>query len=193
MQQSFIIVSSILALISPFVYAQAILKGNAKPHRTTRFVLLLITSLTTASLFAAHDTVAIWLAAVSTLQSIIVFTLSIKFGMGGWAKMDLVCLGIALVGIILWKTTNNPIIALYCAIAADFTGMIPALLKTFHFPDTEVWSFYLLDVCAAIFSLLALTSWNIQQSSYPIYIMIINLCMVLLIIRPKLSRKTTKG
>lgn len=86
MKSFFIVISSLLALISPLVYAKAIVKGEAKPHRTTRLILLVITLLATISLFAQNDTVAIWLAGVSALQSIIIFILSIKYGMGGWGK-----------------------------------------------------------------------------------------------------------
>lgn len=194
MQPAFIFISSILALISPLVYAKAILKGEAKPHRTTRFVLLLITSLVTASLFAQQNTVAIWLAGISTLQSILIFILSINYGMGGWSKIDIMCLLIAMSGIFMWQTTSNPALALYASIAADFTGMIPALVKTYRFPKTEVWSFYLLDVFAAIFTLSALKIWTVQEYFYPMYVMLINLIMVLLVIRPilvasKLNKK----
>ena len=190
MKTTFIFVSSLLAFISPLIYAKAILKGQAKPHRTTRFVLLIITSLATASLFAQHDTVAVWLAGVSALQSILLFGLSIKHGMGGWAKTDILCLLIALAGIVIWQTTKDPSLALYASIAADFTGMLPAIIKTYKYPHTEIWSFFLLDVFAAIFSLLAVKTWTVQEFSYPLYIMIINSIMVLLIIRPKLARKS---
>jgi len=186
MPSVFIIISSLLALISPIVYSIAIFKGEAKPHRTTRLVLLLITSLTTASLFAQKNQVAIYLAGVSTIQSIMIFTLSLKRGMGGWSKTDMLCLFIALIGIALWRITENPVVALYCAIGADFAGMIPALIKTSKFPKTEVWTFYLLDVFAAFFILLALETWTLQEYSYPIYIMLINLVMVILIVRPGL-------
>jgi len=183
MPSIFIIISSILALISPFVYSLAILKGEAKPHRTTRLVLLIITSLTTASLFAQGNRVAIYLAGVSTIQSIVIFILSIKHGMGGWAKSDIVCLFFALTGIFLWQITKNPVIALYFAIGADFIGMIPAIIKTYRFPKTEIWLFFGLDVLAAIFSLAALKNWTLQEYSYPIYIMVINSLMVFLIVR----------
>lgn len=185
MQQTFIVISTLLALISPIVYSVSILKKEAKPHRTTRLVLLIITSLTTASLFAQGNQVAIWLAGVSTLQSILIFVLSIKYGMGGFSKTDILCFIIAILGVILWRVTKNPVVALYFAIAADFTGMIPALIKTYNFPKTEVWTFYILDVFAALFSLLALTKWTINEFSYPLYIMVINLIMVILITRPK--------
>lgn len=196
MQPILIAASSILAFISPVVYAVSIFKGEAKPHRTTRLVLLLITSLTTASLFAQHNRVAIWLAAVSTLQSVLIFALSIRFGMGGWSKGDILCLAIALAGIILWKITADPVLALYFAIGADFTGMIPALRKTYRFPETEVWTFYGLDVAASALSLAAVAAFRAEEISYPFYVMAINTAMVILILRkrmPSLFREKRSG
>lgn len=185
----FILISSLLALISPVIYIKGILKGKVKPHRTTRLVLLLVTSLATISLIAQGDRVAVWLAAVSTLQSIFVFILSIKHGMGGWEKRDILCLLIALLGIFLWQTTKQPIIALFASIIADFTGMIPALIKTYNFPKTEIWTFFILDAIAGTLSLMAVESFTIEQISYPIYIALINLAMVIIIIiRPKLLK-----
>ncbi len=187
--------SSLLALISPFVYARAILRHEAKPHRTTRFVLLIITLLTAASLFAQHNTVAVWLASVSALQSILIFLLSLKYGMGGWAKSDILCLAVAVTGIVLWQATDNALLALYFAILADFTGMIPALIKTFRYPETEIWSFYALDVGASLLNLAAIRKWNLAEVSYPFYIMAINLAMVGLVLRkrrnPKVSRRSS--
>jgi hypothetical protein len=185
MSNYFIAISSLLALISPLIYARAILRGEAKPHRTTRLVLLVITSLATAALFAQQDRVAIWLAGVSALQSILIFALSIKYGMGGWGKLDVACLGIAALGIVLWQTTDNPVLALYASIAADFVGMVPALIKTYYFPKTEIWAFFALDTVAAVFSLLAVTNWSLQSVSFPVYIFAINLAMTLLVAAPR--------
>jgi hypothetical protein len=184
-----LIISAVLPLISPIVYSKAILKGDAKPHRTTRFVLLLINALATASLFAQHNNVAIWLAGVSLLQSMIIFVLSVKHGIGGWAKTDLLCLFIALIGIIAWQTTKHPLLALYCAILADFTGMVPTIFKTYLHPDTEVWEFFIIDVFAGAFNILALKTYSLSDFSYPLYIILINLLIFILVLRPKFSKR----
>lgn len=174
-----------MVLISPLLYSKAILKGEAKPHRTTWFVFLLITTLTTASLLASGDTVAVWLAGATTLQSALVFILSIKYGMGGWSKIDIACLLIALLGIYLWKTTANPALALYTSIFADFVGLVPTLIKIYFHPDTEIFALYSLDALAGGLSLLALNSWMPKDYAYPVYIMTINLltCLLLVISR----------
>ena len=180
--------SSLLALMSPVIYINAILKGEAKPHRTTRLVLLVVTVLATISLLVQQDKVAVWLAGISALQSIAIFILSIKYGMGGWEKKDILCLIIALIGIILWQTTKNPSIALFASIIADFTGMIPALIKTYKFPETEIWTFYILDTVAGMLNFFAVKSFTLNQTAYPVYIFLINMIMVIFIFRPKFKK-----
>jgi hypothetical protein len=188
MKDIFIAIGVILGLISSFVYFIAILKGQAKPHRTTRFVFLFITALSALSLFAQGNRVALWLSLVSTFQSVVIFGLSMKYGMGGRSKTDILCLIMALIGIIAWQITKNPLTALYFAIAADFTGSFPTLIKTYRLPHTEVWTFYTLDVIAATFNLLATEKFTISQYLYPFYIILINLTIVFLIVRPKLKK-----
>lgn len=185
MQNALIAVSSILAFISYIVYIAAILKGDAKPHRTTRFVLVLITCLATASLFAQGSTVAVWLSGIFSFGCIIIFLLSLKYGMGGWAKTDILCLVLSLVGIVFWKATSNPMYGLFASIGADFVGQIPMLIKTYRFPETEVWTFYAIDVVAALLNLLASSRWTVQEFTYPLYIMFIDCVTVFLILRPR--------
>jgi len=192
MQNFFISISSILPLITTIIYTHAIVKGDAKPHRTTRLILLIISALATVSLLAQHNTVAIWLSGVSTIQCIVIFILSLKRGMGGYAKTDIVCLTIALFGIVLWQVTKTPVVALYFAILADFMGMVPSLIKTYRFPHTEVYLPFLLDFFAALFSFLAVKNRTIPEVSYPLYLVFINLAMTLLILRPLFHSSSQK-
>ncbi len=184
----FIVASTLLVFISPIVYIRAIFQGRAKPHRTTRLTILATTVLGTASLLAQHDQVAVWLAGASALQALVIFSLSLKFGMGGWAKSDLLCLIIAAIGIVAWQTTTNPIFGLLASIFADLAGMVPTLIKTYRLPKTEIVTFYLLDTVAGLFSLFAVKTWTFQEFGYPLYIFAINFLVALLVLRPKFSK-----
>ncbi len=187
LQQFYLIASTVLLFVSYFVYEWSIVTGRTKPHRTTRFVLLLITTLGAASLFAAQDRVAFYLIAFSALNSTVIFLLSLKYGVGGWSKTDILCLLIALAGITAWKLTNNPAVGVYAAIIADFSGMVPALIKTYRSPKSEYWLFYAVDLAAITFNLLAIQTWELKNFSYPVYLLAINFVMLLLIARPKLA------
>lgn len=188
-QTMLISVSTVMALISPLVYATAILRGEAIPHRTTRIILLVNTILATSALYAQADKVAIWLAGVSTIQAIFIFFLSLKYGTGGWAKLDLTCLGIAILGMILWRSTSDPRIALYAAIVSDFVGMVPTIVKTYKYPKSEIWQFFTIDTFVGLLNLLAVSKWSWATASYPAYIMLINALVAMLVVRPKVDSK----
>jgi hypothetical protein len=129
--------------------------------------------------------VAVWLSGIFAFGSTIIFLLSLKFGMGGWAKTDILCLVVSLLGIVIWKATANPMYGLMASIGADLAGQVPMLIKTYRFPETEVWTFYSLGVVAGLLNLAAVQHWNIQEIIYPLYIVLIDGATVLLIIRPK--------
>ncbi len=190
MKNLFLLLSIILPLYSPLIYTKAILRGDAKPHRTTRLVLLVVACLTTLSLLAQGDRVALWLSIVSTFQAITIFILSIKHGMGGWSKNDIACLFFALTGIIAWKTTSNPTLALYFGIGADIIGMTPTLFKTYRHPETEIWTFFGIDAISGLLNIFALTSWTLEAAVYPFYIVVINLLVALLAFRKSASQDT---
>jgi hypothetical protein len=97
--------------------------------------------------------------------------------------MDMVCLSIALVGVVVWQTTGQPLVGLYASIIADLAGNIPALIKTYHYPLTEDWRFYTMDVVAALCNSLAATTLSLGALSYPLYLMVINGAFSALILR----------
>jgi hypothetical protein len=179
------IAAAILALLAPIVYIRAILKGQAKPHRTTRFVLFTISALTVASLLAGKDHTSIWFAFATCIQGAAVFGLSIKYGLGGGSKSDIICLLIALFGVVLWQVTDQPILGLCASITADFVGGIPMFLKTWRRPETEVWTYYAFDVVGSILILAATTVWSFEKLVYPLYILFVNSLVVALVVLPR--------
>lgn len=187
MMSILVALSSLLALVSYVVYVIAILNGQAKPHRTTRFVVAIITILSTVALVAKGSSVAVWLSGVFMVGSVVIFLLSLRFGMGGWEKTDLVCLAIAIGGIIFWQSTTDPLYALYASIIADCIGQIPMLVKTYRQPETEAWTFYFLDVIAACFSIMAIQRWSVQETLYPLYIVFIDGTTIFFILRKPIA------
>lgn len=193
LKQIFLLLSILLPIYSPIPYIRSILRRQTKPHRTTRLVYLLIGLLTTISLFASGERVAVWISGVSLLQAIVLFFLGLRYGVGGWSKTDLICLIFAIIGVIAWQTTNDPVWGLYFGIGADFFGTIPTIIKTWRLPTSEEPQFYILDAAAGGFSLLALSSWTPGDFSYPLYLMLINATVAILTQKnrwPKAGNKT---
>jgi hypothetical protein len=98
------------------------------------------------------------------------FILSLKYGVGGKDKLDFIVLGLAILAICIWKITDNPTLALYMSLLADFIGFSPTLLKSYKFPETEDPKYYLSDVFVGLFSILSLQSIVFSELVFPLYI-----------------------
>jgi len=188
MQILFLVLSMLLPLYSPIPYIRSILRGGTTPHRTTRLVYLIIGLLTTLSLLAAGDRVALWVSAVSLFQAIVLFSLGLTHGVGGWSKSDIICLLFAMAGVMAWQTTSNPLLGLYFGIIADLAGTMPTIIKTWNDPMSEEPQFYLLDAAAGACNVFALTNWEMRDFCYPLYLFLVNALIAWLILKPHNAR-----
>lgn len=192
-KQIFLIVSIVVGLISPLIGIYSILKGIYKPQRMTRVIFLIITFLSFATLLAQGDRIAVALAFTQFIGSMIIFLLSFKFGMGGYSRFDVIVLSGAIITLLIWKTTENPTLALYASIATDFIGLLPTIIKTYKKPHTEDPRFYLSDTLASLFSILALKTYLLQDVAYPVYIFIANgLLIIIILLRRKNLQSTVQ-
>lgn len=183
-KQLFLIISTIIGLITPLIGIRAIFKGEYKPQRMTRLIFLIISLLFVSTLFAQGDTVAIVLAVIQLITSITIFTLSFKYGMGGYSKTDLLVFICAMITLVVWKTTENPTSALYTSILTDTIGFSPTIIKSFKNPFTEDPKFYLSDTIAGFLNILALKSYMLSELAFPLYIFLVNgLVLGILLIR----------
>lgn len=186
METTLIAATVSLALISPIVYAISMVKGRSKPARMTRFIVWLAATISFFSLWADGSTGAVWLAGVFAFRNSFLLVMSLRYGVGGKTKIDLWCLVIAIAGLVGWQISGDPLIALLFAIAADFIGFLPALIKTYFEPTSEGPWFYYLESTAVILNIVLISAWSLDLL-FPVHILLSNLMMLALIFRTKIQ------
>ncbi len=173
MVQSIIgVAAGILAFVAFIPYINSIFKGETKPQRATFAIWSAISLVTLFSYFATGARQTIWIALVYALLQLFIFALSFKYGMGGFGKLDSICLSGALLGVIAWLATDNPAIALYTSIAAEFLGYVPLFKKAYIHPQTENTLSWVLGLIAACLNLFALTTLRLDIALYPLYVVL---------------------
>lgn len=183
MVQSIIgIAAGILAFAAFIPYIISIFKGETKPQRATFAIWSVISLVTLFSYFATGARQTIWIALVYALLQLFIFALSFKYGMGGFGRLDIICLSGALIGAIAWLATDNPAIALYTSIASEFLGYIPLFEKAYLHPKTENTFSWVLGLLAACLNLFALTTLRLDIALYPIYVVVSDGIVVSLLI-----------
>lgn len=174
MLQFFGILSAILTLISIIPYIKDILRKTTKPERASWFIWTVLGSIAFFSQLAKGATDSLWLTGAQTLEVSIVFFLSIKYGVGGLAKRDIMALLVAGIGLLLWSVTQEAAYALFFVIIADGAGSILTMLKSYEDPGSETLSTWIISGTAGFFGALAVGSWDVILLSYPVYIWLIN-------------------
>ncbi len=187
------IAAAILGLISYIPYFRAILAGETKPHRTTFGIWSFIGSVEVISYIASGARITVLLPLVYLLGEMVTFILSLKRGVGGTNKLDIVCLVSAFVGIAGWVITNNPHVALYLSIFASLCGFIPTVKKTYLMPHTENTLSWSMAAVAATMNLLAVPRLELYLISYPLYTFTFDTIEALLTLSPRTGRRRQKA
>ncbi len=179
---NFLLISTLFAIVTPLIGITAVLKGTFKPQRMTRFLILILSVLFVGTLYAQNDRTGIYIASAQLVGAFAIFLLSLKRGMGGTNRFDFFILFLAIASLIIWQTTQNALLGLIMSVVTDFIAFVPTLVKTWRFPHTEDWRFYMSDVLASTFSLLSIQVLTLATLTFPLYIFLINTTSVFLIL-----------
>jgi hypothetical protein len=169
--------SGILMMLSVVPYAISIFKGETKPQRTTWLIWSILTFIALFSQMAKGGTWSLLLTVGDTVAILIVFILSIKFGVGGFRKIDILSLCGAGASLLFWYLTKEPAVALFLIIITDFIGANLTIQKSWHDPESENWVGWAMCGVGGLLGTLAVGEWNLILIIFPLYICLINSLM----------------
>lgn len=190
---SFLIAVIALRLLGGFAYLRATIRGRAHPELLSWFLW----AMTPMIAFFAERSAGVGVVAYVTLalgvSPLLVF-LSALVKRTGIVKLDgfnVLCVLFSVIGIILWRTTSNPEVAIALAIAADIASAVPTIRKIIKSPETEYPPSYALSALGMVVALLTIKEWEFAAYAFPLYILSINTLIVFLILL--YSRKVKKS
>jgi hypothetical protein len=155
-------IAGLLALVQIVPYLVSIVRGHTKPERTSYLIWLIVDVICIASYISVGATTTVWTGLVFTLTGLLVFVLSIKYGIGGFSKFDISCFICALLGAVVWVSTKDAILALYFVTFVKFIGYLPTIKKAYFLPKTENTLSWTLSASACVLNLFALTSLHMH-------------------------------
>jgi hypothetical protein len=181
--------SAILNCIGFIPYVRAIRHGKTKPERASWWIWTVLILVALAAQAAAGATWSLFLTGGLFAGDVVVALLSLRYGYGRFKPVDAVSLGVAAVGIGLWKLTNNPLAALVVIVGVDFLGNWLTLMKSWRAPYTENVITWVFMSIAAIAGILSVGSLNPTKIIFPAYVVIANCCTAAALIYRRHWRK----
>jgi hypothetical protein len=183
-----------IQLLGGFSYLKDTIKGRVQPNK----VSWLMWSLAPLIAFTAEVSQGVGVQSLTTFVvgfvPLIVFFASFLNKKAQWnlTRFDLVCGLLSLGGLLLWFFTGVGNIAILFSIVADGLAGIPTLIKAYREPESETAFAYFTGVINAGITLMTITLWNFEHFAFPLYLVIVNLLLTILI-HFKLGRNLSKS
>ena len=191
----FIFIAAALRLSGGMAYFKATLSGRAKPNP----ISWLLWSITPMIAFAAELSAGVGPSAYVTLalglSPLLVFLAAMYKNpkLLKLDRLDVLCVLIAALGIILWKITSHPQLAIALVIFADISSAMPTIRKIMHSPHTEYLPTYIISATSMVITLLAIKDFSFASLAFPLYILTINLFLIILITHRSVLIKKRKN
>ena len=164
------IVAGIIAIAAAIPYIRDTLQRKTRPNLVTWFTWTLLNGITAVAASAAGaKQTAIFATAVGVCTGLVVVA-GLRDGLKKYTAFDVTCQVLAVAGIVLWRLTDSPDLAIVFTITASFVGSLPTYRHAWKLPHEETWQFYALDGFSAIVAIASVAHFTFADLGYPIYI-----------------------
>ena len=168
------ILSGIVSVLDPLPYIRDVLRGTTRPHRAAWFIWSALATVALVSQLADGAEWSVVMVAVQAFSTGLVFAFSIRRGVGGLSPWDITLLTIAMLGVVGWLVSTEPVVATACVVFADTIGVCLMLPKTWRDPSSETTSTFALASTAGLLSTLAVAELDLSLLLYPVYFFLAN-------------------
>jgi hypothetical protein len=179
----FVYLGATLGAVGSLVYVWDTLRGTTQPNRVT----WLLWAFAPLLAFAVELHSGIGLRALTTFiigfMPLLVFIASFHNPAAIWKirRLDYACGAMSLVGTAVWLATQNGVVAIVAAIAADFTAGIPTLIKSWSNPESETVLSYVGAALNSGILLLTVDHWTTEVAAFPLFILCVASVQVVLV------------
>lgn len=185
--------SSALALFCCVPYIRDIYRGKTKPHVFSWFLWGVITATVFLVQKSSGSGAGSWVTGVASVMNFSVAALGFSKGERKFFLVDWICFFGALVGVVTWIFTKEPLLAVIILTLTDAIAYIPTFRKGFSKPFEETISTWVMSMLQFLIALLAFDVLSFLNIFYPVALSILNgvFITLLLVRRKQIQNKNT--
>ncbi|MBP9853060.1 MAG: hypothetical protein QG629_24 [Patescibacteria group bacterium] len=168
------IAAALLNILGTIPYIRDILRGKTKPERMTWWIWAMLMGVILAAQISEGASWAIIWTATTVVLMVAIGVLSIRYGYGRMERRDYIALLLAVTGVILWKITENALVAVMLVVAVDAVAAWLTAVKTWRAPQTETLVSWVASTAAAALNILSAHTFNLVIIAYAVYAFVAN-------------------
>jgi hypothetical protein len=136
------------------------IQSKIKPHRVTWGVVFLLNTIGFANQLASGASNSLWLFGAAVLMTGAIFLASLKNGVGGHTKQDIIAIVASAIGLALWALFNSPIFSIFANIFVATVALLPTYTKAKKHPETETKIAWLGGAIGALLATISVGTLN---------------------------------
>lgn len=186
-----VIISIVISLFGAWRYILDTIKGKTKPNRISWFLWALAPLIGVgASLQGGADPWSVVRIFMAGFTPLLIFAASFINKNSYWetTKFDMACGIISLLAIALWVVFGSFELAVLFAVFADLAASLVTIMKAWKFPETETVTVFITSLIVGLITLPSIPRFTIIDSSFQIYLIIVNLILIFAISRKKIFK-----
>src|SRR5581483_7020956 len=118
-------VAGCIAILGAVPYIIDTLKGKTHPNIVTWFTWTLLNGINAAAAWSSGATQTAIFSAGGAIATGAILIVGLRRGLKQYTRFDIICQAAALLGVVLWRITSQPSIAVAINVVTDFTGWLP--------------------------------------------------------------------
>lgn len=180
------IVAGLITFASIIPYTKDILHGTTRPNVVSYILWAILLSIGMLGQWSSGASWSIVFLIGNLLSMLVVITFCLAgYGYKGYGKIEWVCVVLAIVAIISWQITDEPLFAIFFAFSADVLATIPTVVKTYHDPKSELPLGWLMVACGALLGIISSTKFDFANLLFPAWALIVNSTVAILALRDR--------
>lgn len=174
------------------------LKGRVKPNKVGWLLWSIAPLIAFFAMIRQGVGAEVWATFIVGFLPLIIFFASFVNKKAYWeiTKLDYICGGLSVLGLILWLVTKVGNVAILFSIVADALASYLTIYKSYKDPETESHLVFTLGVINAAIGLLVVKEWNFQNYAFNLYIFLDSMLIAILIttkVGPKIDKYFRKS
>jgi hypothetical protein len=125
---------------------------------------------------------------MGVINPAIIVVLSVKYGQYQWTKFDTAWVAVCVVTVIVWQTTQSPLLGIVGGVIADAIAATPQILKSWKDPKDEPVFPWAMFAFASALNILAVKAWTLEHWLFPVYMTVGSTLIVLPLIMYRFKR-----
>ncbi|MFA7310146.1 MAG: hypothetical protein WC050_04555 [Candidatus Paceibacterota bacterium] len=157
----------LVGLMRYALYYRDIFRGKTKPHPFSWFVWGVMNVIVFVAQVTSGAGEGVWATGLVAFACLSISFIALFKGEKQITRLDWACFIAAILGVILWQITKQPLLAVIIVTITDAVAYIPTYRKSFMRPHEETASSYLLAALRSVLSIGALESFALVNWLFP--------------------------